>query len=151
MSASILAVLNRTAGTNASTQIDTTGLQPGSYSVNANLSDGSKNGVASCIARFNVKQPRAPEIACSSDPGTVRTGGTSTIRSNASSPDNRRLTYNYSASAGNISGTNVTATLNTAGASPGPIRVTCNVSDDRNPALTASAAPCPPGRRNTSA
>jgi outer membrane protein OmpA-like peptidoglycan-associated protein len=130
----------RVAGTNASTQIDTTGLQPGSYQVSANLSDGSKNGVASCIARFNVKQPRAPEIACSSDPGTVRTGGTATIRSNANSPDNRRLTYSYSASAGNVSGTDATARLNTAGASPGTIRVICTVSDDRNPALTASAA-----------
>jgi outer membrane protein OmpA-like peptidoglycan-associated protein len=130
----------RVAGTNASTQIDTTGLQPGSYQVSANLSDGSKKGVASCIARFNVKQPRAPEIACSSDPGTVRTGGTATIRSNANSPDNRRLTYSYSASAGNVSGTDATARLNTAGASPGTIRVTCTVSDDRNPALTASAA-----------
>jgi len=130
----------RVAGTDSSTQIDTTGLQPGSYQVSANLSDGTKNGAASCVARFNVKQPRAPEIACSSDPGTVRTGGTARIRSNASSPDNRRLTYSYSASAGNVSGTDATATLNTAGASPGTIRVTCTVSDDRNPALTASAA-----------
>jgi outer membrane protein OmpA-like peptidoglycan-associated protein len=130
----------RVAGDNASTQIDTTGLRPGSYQVNANLRDGSKNGVASCMARFSVKQPRAPEIACSSDPGTVRTGGTATIRSNANSPDNRRLTYSYTASAGNVYGTNETATLNTAGAYPGPIRVTCTVSDDRNPALTASAA-----------
>jgi outer membrane protein OmpA-like peptidoglycan-associated protein/opacity protein-like surface antigen len=141
----------RVTGVNASTQIDTTGLQPGSYRVNASLSDGSKNGVASCVARFNVKQPRAPEIACSSDPGTVRTGGTATIRSNANSPDNRSLTYSYTASAGNVSGTDAIATLNTAGAYPGPIRVTCTVSDDRNPALTASArttvtveAPPPP-------
>jgi len=130
----------RVAGANASTRIDTTGLRPGSYQVNANLSDGSKYGVASCKARFSVKQERSPEIACASDPRTVRTGGTATIRSNANSPDNRRLTYRYSASAGNVSGDDETATLNTAGASPGPIRVTCIVSDDRNPALTASAA-----------
>jgi outer membrane protein OmpA-like peptidoglycan-associated protein len=128
------------AGTNSSTQIDTTGLQPGAYQVNANLNDGSKNGTASCVARFNVKQPRGPVIACLADPGTVRPGGTATIRSNASSPDNRRLTYSYSASAGNVSGTDATATLNTGGAPPGTIRVTCNVSDDRNPALVASAA-----------
>jgi outer membrane protein OmpA-like peptidoglycan-associated protein len=130
----------RVAGTNASTRIDTTGLQPGAYQVNANLSDGSKKGVASCTARFNVKQPRGPVIACLSDPGTIRAGGTVTIRSNASSPDNRRLTYSYSTSAGNVSGTDATATLNTGGAPPGTIRVTCNVSDDRNPALMASAA-----------
>jgi len=139
------------AGSNASTQVDTTGLQPGSYQISANLSDGSKNGLASCMARFDVKRPRPPEIACSSDPGTVRTGGTSTIRSNADSPDNRRLTYSYSASAGNVSGAGATASFDAAGAGAGSITVTCNVSDDRSPALTASAttavyveAPPPP-------
>jgi outer membrane protein OmpA-like peptidoglycan-associated protein/opacity protein-like surface antigen len=141
----------RVAGTNASTQIDTTGLQPGSYQVNAKLSDGSKKGVASCMARFTVKQPHPPEIACSSNPGTIRTGGTSTIRSNANSPDNRRLTYSYSSSAGTVSGNDASATLSTSGARPGPITVTCTASDDRNPALMASAmttvmveAPPPP-------
>ncbi len=139
----------KVAGTNASTQVDTTGLQPGSYSVNANLSDGSKTGVASCMAKFNVKQPRPPVIACSSDPGTIRTGGRATIRANASSPDGRSLTYSYSASAGNVSGTDASAILTSQGAQPGPITVTCNVSDDRN--LTASStamvnveAPPPP-------
>jgi outer membrane protein OmpA-like peptidoglycan-associated protein len=141
----------RVAGTDESTQIDTTGLQPGSYQVTANLSDGSKRGVASCSARFNVKQPRSPEISCSPNPGSVQAGGTATIRSNANSPDNRRLTYSYSASAGSVSGTDATATLNTAGAQAGPITVTCTASDDRTPPLTASAttsvtveAPPPP-------
>ena len=63
----------------------------------------------------------------------------STINSIASSPDRRRLTYSYSASSGDISGNNATATLATQGAQPGAITVTCNVSDDRNPPLTASS------------
>ena len=130
----------KVAGANSSTQVDTRGLQPGSYQVNARLSDGSKSGIASCRARFSVKKERPPEIACASDAGTLKMGGTTTIRSRADSPDNRRLTYSYSTSAGNVYGTDATATLNTAGASSGSIRVTCTVSDDRNPALTASAA-----------
>jgi outer membrane protein OmpA-like peptidoglycan-associated protein len=56
-----------------------------------------------------------------------------------SSPDGRRLTYSYTASAGEISGNGDAATLNTRGAQPGHITVTCNVSDDRNPPLTASS------------
>ena len=127
-------------GTSASTQIDTSGLQAGSYQVTANLSDGSRNGVATCNARFTVKEPRPPVISCSSDPASVRTGGTSTITSNASSPDGRRLTYSYSTSAGNITGNTSAATLDTAGAQPGTITVICNVSDDRNLPLTASAS-----------
>ena len=139
----------KVAGTSASTQVDTSGLQPGTYSVNANLSDGSKPGVASCMAKFTVKQPRPPVIACSSEPGSIKTGGRATIRSSASSPDARNLSYSYSASAGDVSGTDATATLNSRDARPGPITVTCNVSDDRN--LTASSttvvnveAPPPP-------
>jgi outer membrane protein OmpA-like peptidoglycan-associated protein len=126
--------------TGASTQIDTTGLPPGSYVVTANLSDGRENGVASCSARFSVKAPRPPMISCLSDPASVAMGGTSTITSTASSPDGRRLTYSYTTSAGNITGNTSTASLDTAGAQPGTITVTCNVSDDRNLPLTASAS-----------
>ena len=141
----------KAGGTDASSQVDTTGLQPGPYQMTANLSDGSKNGIATCSATFTVKQPRPPEISCSADPQTVTVGGTATIRSSASNPDNRKLTYSYRASAGDISGMDATATLNTAGTQPSPITVTCTVSDDRSPALSASAtttvaveAPPPP-------
>jgi len=141
----------KVAGSDASTQIDTTGLQPGSYGVTANLSDGRKNGFASCSARFTVKEPRPPIISCAADPASVQAGGTSTISSNASSPDGRRLTYSYAATAGDISGNDKTASLNTRGAQPGRITVTCNVSDDRSLPLTASStttvnveAPPPP-------
>jgi outer membrane protein OmpA-like peptidoglycan-associated protein len=127
----------KVAGSDASVQIDTTGLQPGSYAVTANLTDGGKNGFASCSARFTVKEPRPPVISCSANPASVPMGGTSTITSTASSPDGRRLTYSYTASSGEISGNGDTATLNTRGAQPGHITVTCNVGDDRNPPLTA--------------
>ena len=137
--------------TSASTRIDSSGLQPGSYQVTANLSDGSPEGVASCTARFTVKEARPPVISCSSDPGSVATGGKSTITAVASSPDGRMLSYSYTTSTGNVTGNTSTATLDTAGAQPGMITVTCNVADDRSQPLTASAtttvnlqAPPPP-------
>jgi len=90
-------------------------------------------------------------ISCSSDPGSVLAGGTSTISSRGSSPDGRRLTYSYSATAGEISGSGDSATLSTRNAQPGRITVTCNVNDDRSPSLTATSttsvnveAPPPP-------
>jgi outer membrane protein OmpA-like peptidoglycan-associated protein/opacity protein-like surface antigen len=126
--------------TRASTQIDTSGLEPGSYQISSSLSDGSQNGVASCSARFIVKMSHPPVISCSSDPASVPMGGTSTISSSASSPDGRSLTYSYTASAGNVAGKTSTATLDTGGAQPGTITVTCNVGDDRNQPLTASAS-----------
>lgn len=129
----------KVSGSSASTQIDTNGLAPGSYQVTAKLNDGSRGGVASASARFTVKQPNPPSISCSPNPTTVPMGGTSTITSNATSPDGRGLTYSYSASTGRITGNASTATLDSKGAEPGTITVTCNASDDRNPPLTASS------------
>jgi outer membrane protein OmpA-like peptidoglycan-associated protein len=126
--------------TGASTQIDTTGLQPGAYQITASLSDGNQNGAASCSARFMVKISHPPVISCSSDPASVPMGGTSTITSTASSPDGRSLTYNYTASAGGITGNTATVILATRGVQPGTITVTCNVGDDRSQRLTASAS-----------
>jgi len=126
--------------TSASTQIDTTGLQSGAYQITASLSDGKQTAVASCSARFTVKAPHPPVISCSSYPASVPTGGTSSITSTASSPDGRSLTYSYTTSAGSITGNTSTAILDSGGAQPGTITVNCNVSDDRNQPLTASAS-----------
>jgi len=141
----------RVSGSEATTQIDTTGLEPRAYEVTANLSDGRKNGTATCSGRFTVKVPHPPAISCSANPSSVPIGGTSTITSNATSPDGRRLIYSYTATAGDIAGNGAAVALNTQGAQPGRITVTCNVNDDRIPALTASSttmvdvqAPPPP-------
>ena len=128
-----------TGETGSSTRINTNGLRSGSYEVAARVGDGSPEGVASCSARFTVKEARAPLISCSSDPADVTMGGSSTITAVASSPDGRRLSYSYSTSAGNVSGQTSNATLETVGAPSGIITVTCNVADDHAEPLTASS------------
>ena len=128
-----------TGETGSSTRINTNGLRSGSYEVTARVGDGSPEGVASCSARFTVKEARAPLISCSSDPADVTMGGTSTITAVASSPDGRRLSYSYSTSAGNVSGQTSNATLETVGAPSGIITVTCSVADDHAEPLTASS------------
>ncbi|HUQ49212.1 MAG TPA: OmpA family protein [Terriglobales bacterium] len=136
-------------GTAANANVDTKGLQPGSYTVKANVTDGKK-GMAECTTSFTVKSPRGPTISCSANPSTVRPGDSSTITSTGNSPDGRQLTYSYTASAGSISGDGSSTTLATTGAEPGPITVTCNVKDDRNlsasnsTTVTVEAPPPPP-------
>lgn len=139
------------ASGSATSQVDTNGLAPGTYQVTANLSDGSRRGVASCSANFTVRQPNPPSISCSASPATLQAGGSSTISATASSPDGRNLTYSYAASAGTITGNGSTAVLDSSNVQPGTIVVTCNTSDDRNPPLTATStamvnvqAPPPP-------
>jgi hypothetical protein len=137
-------------GDTATATVDTATLSPGSYTVTGHVSEGQKPGqFADCTANITVKQFEPPTISCSANPTTVQPGGTSTITCQGVSPQNRPLTYNYSASAGQISGTGNTATLNTAGAPTGPITVTGTVQDDKGQTASATTtvnveAPPPP-------
>jgi hypothetical protein len=137
-------------GTGATVNIDTKDAQPGSYSVKGHVSEGNKPGqMADCSADFTIKQFEPPTISCSANPSTVNPGDSSTITASGVSPQNRPLTYSYSASAGSINGTASTATLSTTGAAPGTINVTCNVVDDKGQTATSQTtvtiiAPPPP-------
>jgi hypothetical protein len=137
-------------GTDSTATVTTTGLPPGDYTVSGHVSEGMRPGQqASCTAGFRVHAYEPPTITCSANPSTVMPGDPSTITSIADSPQNRPLSYSYSASAGQIASSTSTATLNTTGASPGTINVTCNVVDDLGKQATASTsvtvtAPPPP-------
>ncbi|MBZ5629088.1 MAG: hypothetical protein LAO06_09505 [Acidobacteriia bacterium] len=118
-----------------SVEIDTAGLAPGPYTVSATVVDpkAKKMAPATCNAGFNVQEPpkHPPTVSCSANPATVQAGTPSTITATGQSPDHRPLTYNITASGGRISPSGAQATLDTAGASAGPIRVTCTATDDR--------------------
>jgi hypothetical protein len=137
-------------GTGATVTLSTANLAPGTYTVTGHVSEGSRAGQsADCSATYTVKDYEPPTISCSASPSTVAPGQSSTITSQALSPQNRALTYSYSASAGTVSGTTSTATLDTTGAAPGTITVTCNTQDDRGKTASATTtvsveAPAPP-------
>jgi outer membrane protein OmpA-like peptidoglycan-associated protein len=112
--------------------IDTKALSAGTFTVKGHVSEGNKPGqAADCSAQFTVKAFLPPTIGCSANPSTVNVGDSSTITANGVSPQNRPLTYSYSATAGSINGNTSTATLTTTGVAPGTITVTCNVVDDK--------------------
>lgn len=112
--------------------IDTKSLQPGNYTVKGKISQGNKvYQNAECSAQFTVTPFAPPTVGCSANPSTVNPGDPSTITASGVSPQNRPLTYSYSATAGSISGNTSTATLTTAGVAPGTVTVTCNVVDDK--------------------
>lgn len=105
---------------------------PGTYTVKGHVSQGNKPGqMADCSAQFTVTPFSPPTVGCAANPSTVNVGEPSTITANGLSPQNRPLTYSYSATAGSISGNTSTATLMTTGVAPGTITVTCNVVDDK--------------------
>jgi hypothetical protein len=139
------------SGTSSTANVDTKTANPGTYTVKGHVSEDAKPGdMADCSAQYTVKAYEPPTISCSASPSTVAPGDSATITSSGVSPQNRPLTYSYSASAGTVSGNTSTATLATTGAAPGTITVTCNVVDDKgqtasaNTTVTVNAPPAPP-------
>jgi outer membrane protein OmpA-like peptidoglycan-associated protein/opacity protein-like surface antigen len=135
------------SGKDATASVDTTGMSPGSYTVGANITDGKK-GQASCQASFTIKErpKNPPQISCSANPATLQAGTPSTITCSCSSPDNapdypvQTSIGNWSATGGRISGTGNTATLDTTGASAGPITATATCTDSRGISSTGTAS-----------
>jgi hypothetical protein len=119
-------------GTGPDARWNSTGVAVGSYTVNAKVDDG-KGGTASCATDIRVEEKphHPPTISCSANPSTIQPGERSTITSTASSPDNLDLTYSYSASAGQVSGTGPTAQFDSTGLQAGSYKVNCSATDTR--------------------
>jgi hypothetical protein len=148
------------SGTNnsASATVNTAELAPGQHTVKCDAKEGKpgKEGAkpwqvaTQSTATFTVKEFEPPTISCSVSPTTIKPGDTATITATASSPQNRPLTYTYTASGGNVSGTGASATYSSTGAPTGQVSITCNVADDKghnassNTNLTILAPPPPP-------
>ena len=143
-------------GNGTSATVDTSSLQPGNYTVNGQVKEGKKGKegrkpgqTATCSSDFSVKPFEPPTISCSANPDTIKPGDTATITAQAVSPQNRPLTYSYSASEGSIEGTGTTATFSSSGAPTGAVGITCKASDDKDHAVSANTnvtiqAPPPP-------
>ncbi|MGB7266018.1 MAG: hypothetical protein WBC92_10935 [Terracidiphilus sp.] len=150
-------------GSDTTAKVDTSALAPGEYSVQGTVKEGKKGKeglkpweTATCTAGITVKAFEPPTISCSANPETIQPGGTATITSVGVSPQNRPLTYTYSASAGTITGSGTTAEYSSSGAPTGVVGVTCNVSDDKGHSASGQTnvtiqAPPPPPQPKTQA
>lgn len=146
------------SGKGTTATVSTGSLAPGTYTVKCGVKEGKpgKEGlkpwqVADGSTTFTVKDFEPPTISCAANPTTINPGESATITATAVSPQNRPLTYSYTATAGTVSGSGSTATYNSAGAPSGTTDVTCNVADDKGHSATANASltiappPPPPG------
>ncbi len=117
--------------------IDTTNAAPGSYTVTANVKDpmAKKNNEASCTANYTVKPlppKNPPTMSLSASPANLVTGGSSSLTASCTSPDSVPVSVaNWTSTAGNVSGSGNSATLNTAGVPAGPVTVTATCTDSR--------------------
>jgi outer membrane protein OmpA-like peptidoglycan-associated protein len=127
-------------GTGPDARWNSSGVSVGSYSVNAKVDDG-KGGTASCSADIRVEErPHHPPTASvSANPASIKAGERSAITCNGSSPDNLPLTYNYSASGGQVTGNGPQAQFDSTGVQPGTYSVKCEVTDSRGDRADSSA------------
>jgi hypothetical protein len=143
-------------GSGTSATVNTASMAPGSYTAKADVKEGKKGKeglkpgqAAQCSSSYTVKQFEPPTISCSASPNTIKPGDSATVTAVGISPQNRPLTYNYTATAGTVTGTGTTAAYSSAGAPTGAVGITCGVSDDKNQMASASTtvtilAPPPP-------
>ena len=127
------------SGTGTTATLDTSGAAAGTITVICRVADDqgrSASATTTVIVNAPVSTP-SPTVSCSANPSLINQGDTAVITAVGSSPKGLPLTYSYSTSAGSISGTSATATLETVGASAGVVTVVCTV--DQQGGGTASA------------
>jgi outer membrane protein OmpA-like peptidoglycan-associated protein len=124
-------------GKDTAAAIDTTNAAPGTYTVSVHVTDPKekKNNEATCSATYTVKAippKNPPTMTVSANPTDLITGGTVNLSAICNSPDGVPVTVaNWSSSAGSVSGSGTSASINTAGLPPGPVKVTATCSDSR--------------------
>jgi len=123
--------------------IDTTNAAPGNYSAKATVTDpkSTKNNVASCSATYTVKPlppKNPPTMSLSASPTSLVTGGSVNLSASCTSPDGVPVSVaNWTSTAGSVSGSGTSATLNTAGVPAGSLTVNATCTDSRG--LTGQA------------
>jgi len=131
-------------GKDTTASIDTTNAAPGNFTVTAHVTDpqAKKANEASCSANFTIKPlppKNPPTMSMSANPTELVAGGTVNLTANCTSPDGVPVSVaNWTSSAGTVSGTGNSATLNTAGLPPGSVSVSAVCTDSRG--LTGQAS-----------
>jgi outer membrane protein OmpA-like peptidoglycan-associated protein len=112
---------------------------PGSYTVTAAVNDG-KGGTASCATDIKVdpRPNRPPTASLTVERSPILPGEHTGITCTGTDPDGDPLTYSYSASGGQITGTNSSATFDATGLAAGTYTVKCTVNDGRGGTADAS-------------
>jgi hypothetical protein len=138
----------KVTGSGSTVVFDSAGVDPGTYTVTAKVSD--KAGLqATCSANVVVEavpvppppKPNSnPTVSCSVDRASLMEGESTRVHATASDPDGDPLTYEWTTSAGRLTGTGADVTFNSAGVPAGTtVIVGVMVSDGRGGTANCSS------------
>ncbi len=118
---------------------NSTGVTPGNYTVTAQVNDG-KGGTASCATDIKVEERpnRPPTATLSVERSPILPGEHTGITCTGTDPDGDPLTYSYTASGGQVTGTGQNVSFDATGLQPGTYTVKCTVNDGRGRTADAS-------------
>jgi outer membrane protein OmpA-like peptidoglycan-associated protein len=131
-------------GSGSTVVFDSAGAGPGTYTVTARISD-KKCGIVTCSANVVVEalplKPNSnPTVTCSVDRVSLMEGESTRVHATASDPDGDPLTYEWTTSAGSLTGTGANVTFNSAGVPAGTtVTVGVIVSDGRGGTANCSS------------
>jgi len=119
-------------GTGPDARWNSAGVAVGSYTVNVKVDDG-RGLTASCSADVKVEERpnRPPTASLSVERSSILAGERTGITCDGKDPDNDPLTYSYTTTGGQISGTGSKVQFDSAGLQPGAYTVKCTVNDGR--------------------
>lgn len=126
-------------GTGADARWNSSGVGVGSYTVTVKVDDG-KGGSASCAADIKVdaKPNRPPTASLSVERSPIIVGEHTGITCTGTDPDNDPLTYSYTATGGQVTGSGSNVQFDSTGVAPGTYTVKCTVNDGRGGTADAS-------------
>lgn len=131
-------------GAGSTVVFDSAGAAPGTYTVTARVTD--KNCIpASCSVNVVVealppKPNRNPTVSCSVDRVSLMEGESTRVHATASDPEGDPLTYEWTTSAGRLTGTGADVTFSSASVPAGTtVTVGVTVSDGRGGTASCSS------------
>jgi outer membrane protein OmpA-like peptidoglycan-associated protein len=136
----------KVTGSGSTVVFDSAGADPGTYTVTGKVSDKA-GSQATCSANVVVeavpvppKPNRNPTVSCSVDRASLMEGESTRAYATASDPDGDPLTYEWTTSAGRLTGTGANVTFNSAGVPAGTtVTVGAMVSDGRGGTASCSS------------
>ena len=126
-------------GTGPDARWNSTGVGPGSYTVNVKVDDG-RGGTASCAADIKVEEKpnHPPTASLTIERNSLLPGEHTGVTCNGADPDNDPLTYSYTTTGGQVTGTGSNVQFDSTGLQPGSYTVKCTVNDGRGGTADAS-------------
>jgi outer membrane protein OmpA-like peptidoglycan-associated protein len=137
------------AGAGDSATFDSTGVNPGKYSITVTVADKYKHSVP-CSAEVAVeKKYLPPTVACSVSPESIQVGESTTVVARAASPDGSPLTYSWSVNGQAQAASTPEFVFGSAGRQPGKYVIAVTVNTGKFTASCSSSVmvreiPIPP-------